>query len=408
MQKKIDFLKVLGAGPKKYMLNTLDFAVYYGNLKGFQLVCTTILNDLEIRDWSSFERSQLFKQHFNPESFERWIKMCKDFQCVALNSFLESLEINALNKKNFRQLIGMLNYENELNVTQREINKAFDEYKKEECVANTLLKYIKNKETMNDLNEAINKMVENKEPISDLLLIIAGKLDQNKLSKTLEKSVKQSIKTQDSDKNSENNENNGMTTKARDYLWYQNDLLHSKIWAMKDEIDVKAQAESHAESKQANDDRSAIDEKKQEGTNNKLLFDRIERNVIEKELGKQHLLIKESIDKWSKEELNNVMNLKELIVSRNLVTRQDVLFSVHLGGRHLMREKGTKIGFHEKSLVFNFETGFNGINESDYNIYLTKLLCNSEIVNPDFQKECLSLFGDNIYHRAPIKKKIDV
>ena len=117
------------------------------------------------------------------------------FLILGVSRLLLNIREKCIEPKNYGLLLAFLNYGSSDVSKQNIINKHI-EMRKDTKIAKTLIEYIKQDEKNNSdiilqgLNNAINKMIKNKEIINDSLLFIANIIDQKMLVNNLEIGLK--------------------------------------------------------------------------------------------------------------------------------------------------------------------------------------------------------------------------
>ena len=305
--------------------------------------------------------------------------------------------------------------------SRRKRDKIFEKYmdlKRQSKENALLLKYLDSGSKDGILN-AVFKLLELKLPIDDSILMLCfnhltarmnrdgSSINNNKHGKgrnealmrdardrafKLDKLVnllKQTVQSALADTTNE--------TRKRDYLWFQNYLLNSNIWFVK--------------------------------YNDTLLFDEIckvlngEMIMQQKYLKRcfiEQFMLKSDNEYWTK-----LISFKDFIVelsggnarvNKNDGQKKDKsLGSFENEKQNRLRqdrvENGLTADVEKTDLFVSQETGFDGTESYDLNVYLTNLLILSHAVNNEFQAQMKSIFSDKKYgiqrgnfQPAPVKK----
>ena len=339
-----------------------DFA-YYGDIIKFkQQLYTLVELKYKIKTWDQLT------EIINDKNIDIWIEYAQLNASETIVGFLTSLKSKILSTKSlivFKTFIedGKFNNVNVKNVESKAGNKnqsVENEKATREAVkrATYLFEHC-DKHTLNQLSNVVNNAILKQEcGFDDSLLFLSKMVDNDSFVNVLENATSQCLSK---DKKNQ-----------KSYLYFKNNLLSSKIWGAPTTA-TTATAETAA----------TTDEKKEETNNknddNKLLFEQIRVNVIEKELESQRKFIKESI---LKEE-------KEFRESWNKLVNNDI------GVKSQSKTKviqAIKSDYKNKELPYDNVNGFDGSFEYDNNGYLTKLLIATHQIDPIFQKDCKKMF----------------
>ena len=300
-------------------------------------------------------------------------------------------------------------------------------------IATKLIEYIsKDKQSkiiLNGLNEAITKMIKEKEVISDLLLFIANILDSAALESNLNETVESVLK------NIDQNE--------RDIVWFKRLITSSNIWSLgpkKTKFFDGSQPKLNAYNSNSRDNSSnnnsnsnleTIDDNSESDMNrttsvtfeipalsnasemNKTMsygtylkspkkgvtfFDKMKQKVLQLELERLESEIHEEIDKTkgkSEAFWNELMTMQNFNGCDSEIIRQDRAKSRFRDATgkecDIMEKNGCKAEYPQSTLFTDAMSGFNGSDSYDYDCYLSKLLIQAHRINPHFQESCVKI-----------------
>ena len=347
----------------------------------------------------------------NKLGFEKlWIsliKFSKKFHKTDTFAFLDNLYKNAFLKENFLLLKIMLESDRDDNINKEKIYQNSVVFQQNKKCARILYDYcIKQDPTMKlskQLHDVITKMILNKEPINDILLLYSNIVDNVSLSDTIEATMKSIF--------------NSKNKNSRDMAWFSNHIVNSNLFCLPHE--AKASKANRVKSDITDYDGDEVktgntrDSGGSADVTGKLKYDVISLKVIEDQLRKQqeylrqHVSIMESKYEQSWKQLINIKNqnfYKHGILQQNQV--RDFFTDVNF-----MDKNGIKVDYIKNELNNDILTGFNLRAAYDNNVIATQLLIMANKVNYQFQKDCRKIFKQiertfNIncnYKGAPIK-----
>lgn len=411
---KYDGIELLTGEKDNKNKDELDYACEYGKISTIARMILKWIEINKITNWQQFESFDIF----TVDKMQSLIKIAENGGNGPLVIFLKKLDQIGIKAKNFAMIQYLLtNYSLENaddggNKLQNIIETNFNQFRKDQFNANYLFSKCK-ESTLNDLNDVINNGLLTLEcGFNDSLLWLSNKIDQRRLSKTLETVTDQCLNSQ---KKTVNN-----------YQFFKNNLLSSNIWGINDvnyniddktfdtlmnEIDsnVNDGKSKTGEEKKADDNGS--DEKDDNEIENEnqvpdpLLFDRVHNSVILDELKHQKQYIKDEIIKIEKENDALWKSLKYDIINDESLASRNIRQNQFLDEKFndLMKNKGIQAEYRESELKFdNNANGFNGAKEYDEGAYLTRLLITAYKIDPIFQLQTRKIF-DTIAEKNNIK-----
>ena len=320
-------------------VNGVEFATYLGDVDVIKLIFRELFKRHKVTDWKSFKKSGLLSQEY----IEKWHSMLKQksYNNDSAIHFLLSVRDNALKYENYELLeilIGIGESDvlvNSSNEQRREIKLKFEELERLSYVIQVLIKYVENKEILQQFCNIVLSMIDKKEVLNDTLLLLVDSVIHDKLETSLVSCVHDCI-TQ---------------LNRRDMAFFKMCLLNSLVLCK----------------------------------NN--LFYKINEQSIGIELKKQQQFIKDNIIKMSKNDSdswNNLVEIKAKSISSKYLSQLEITRSNDL--LNAMENSGIEIDYKSnKELINDPVSGFAGSNEYNNNGYLVKLLIAANKMNDTFQ-----------------------
>ena len=271
-------------------------------------------------------------------------------------------------------------------------------------IASKLIKYIKQDDQseiiLDGLNQAITKMIKEKEVICDLLLFIANIYDSATLESNLNETVKSVFE------NIEENE--------RDNVWFKRLITSSNIWSLasnqKEFLWPSQTKLSNANNSSSSSNLETIKDNTEmhktmsyeaylkSPKKKDTFFDKMKQTVLEQELQGLELKISEEIEKTkgeSQEFWNELMAMQNFNGCDSEIIRQDRAISRFRDATgkepDIMEKNGCKAEYSQSILFTDSMSGFNGSDSYDYDCYLSKLLIQAHRINPHFQESCAKI-----------------
>lgn len=377
--------------------DTLVHALLSGSISVF---CNVLLQVFKKANINSIEAMKKTSFMDEPEIvFSSWYKACEKYNLSGLYAFITKLHENGFKKKDFGFIKSLLFVNaTKLNYTN-EIEDSYLKLRSDDAVANYLFTNL-NESTKNNIANIINHgLLTQQCGFNDCLLLLSKKINEKDFIATL--------------RNVTNNCLSSKTKTVKSYNFFKNNLLHSNVWAMKN--DSGGVTINKYEVKQDNDFKNNHENHDQFEN----LFDTINKDVILKELKHQKQFIKNEIIKLEKDHLSAFRQLKYDIKYLNIaseqITQNSCIVDYHGdNGIDLMCDNDKfQIDYELNELPCDNANGFDGKVEYDINGYLTKLLLASHQIDPIFQKHCKNYFQslneefgiECQYFSAPVKTR---
>ena len=318
-----------------------DFA-YYGDLSLLREQMYRLIKvKHKVETWDDLVKYNLL----NEDIINQCIQLARKRRNETIAGFLISVQEKALNNKSLNVLYSMITpsatSDLDLKVNGGDNGSNKNNSKKNDATANATRLANKtahyifercDKHTLTQLSQVINNGILKHEcGFDDSLLFLSKLVDSETLVNTLEKCTADCL-------NSENKN-------SKKYLYFKSNLLNSKIWG---DVDINTGNGATDEAKESNSASSS-------SGSNKCIFERIESNVIKKELDAQRKYIKKSIIEEEKQWGEYWKTLKEeTFISKGSAQEQGQAVKQLL-----------KSDFAANELPFDNVNGFDGASEYD-------------------------------------------
>ena len=427
--------------------NSLAMAALYGHVPIFMYLILLLIKKYDIKSWDELENKVI-----NDTILIDWISTLKSYTDrvlqVRMRQFLIELKDTIFKSKSFVAFLTMLNvmcpkfkrnnnssvgdedkHNNSLQLEDK-LQAQTKKLAKIDVICSNVVNECKlagngskNNDILSMLAGGLQKMIDNNEMIDDALLMLFYKIDSKLLTSimidVLKKCVGNNEITTDEDSKNDS-ENVQHKTNVKLISWFKQCIAQSLVLSMPVSASELINTDDTKDNDNNNNDYNY--------NSNPLLFDIIDKKVIQKQLKKQQLFIKNNIfDKLrnaNAEKLNELINYKQCNIDADRDVKQTSILNRYNEKRDLMIEYPSKQGekpkykaiqskYEKGNLFTDYISGFNASEEYDLNSYLTDLLINANILNPTFQSQCKEIFSNESntigvkckYKSAPIKTK---
>lgn len=380
----------------------LDCAANSGDVSIFGSIMLALFNKNKIKDCDALIQSKIL----DINTVNKWLEVCKQNSNSALSAFLTQLIENGLLPNDFGYIEAMVLFSGKKD--ESDVNNIINDYNTARF-ANAQSHFLASKlkqHTLSDIfNVVMNEGVLNQNcGFSDNLLYLCQKIDGKQFYEKLNETTRDCL--------SQKSKNSAK------YNWFKNNLLYSTVWSLRGaDTSGSSNYSSNKDEIKSNDNDGYED--KNNDKKGELLFDSINNSFINEELLKQKEYIRNEMIKLEKtfsDEFKQLKSIKEISLGyMNKITQRSVINAYDETTNHMLLNGVTKLesGYKLNELPLDNTNGFDGIREYDINGYLTKLLIESQNIDPFFQKECKEYFNNlqkqhNIncaYCAAPVKTR---
>ena len=363
----------------------LELAAFAGKTHILPLLFATTIKREKIKNWDGLEKCDKI---FNNKMSEKLINAAKTRAFEGTVDLLQRVYKNAFLAKNFLLLEMILDYGNDGT-----------------NIAKTLIEYCDKAKIGQALANVVNEMIVNRDCVNDSLLLYAKLYDSQQTMKNIHTTMHDVLKASGSDGKNEKKQQDDNSEKEekneRGYAWFKECILTSDMFGLPNNEEKSQLKEKEKEEKENND----------HNNNNKvkLLFDDVVTTVIDKELVKQQLHIKDELKKLETEkESNGWKELRlienEMFVEQGTQQQNVLLLPDPLLGENQKGEHGVQLKYNHSHLIKDVLTGFDAKSAYDNNIIGTELCIFANRSNSVFQHDCKNVF-DNICNKAGINNK---